>query len=57
MSVPHKLIKMSFVAQRDDFSSKCVFDQMEMKLTKVEEDFVNHIPRKKITPSLFTHVS
>ena len=46
-SVPHKLIKRSFAAHMDDFSSKCVSDQMEMKLTKVEEVFVNHIPMEK----------
>lgn len=31
----------------DGFASKCVSDQIEMKLTKVEEVFFNNIPRDK----------
>jgi len=46
-SVPHRLIKWSFATHKDDFASKCVFDQMKMNLTNVEEVFVNHITRDK----------
>lgn len=44
-SVPYKLIKRSFAAHKDGFSSKCVSNQIEMRLTKVEEVFVNNTPR------------
>ena len=47
ISVPHKLIKRSFATHRDGFPSKHVSGQMEMKLRKVEEVFVNDIPRDK----------